>query len=174
MKLFGLMIVVVMVGCGKKKTPEPQKKAEASSLPELKQTPSKGAKELKAEPKEPPTKAARELNPADAVGRYGADFAALTFRFILLENGVVQNYLNGKKEPEDSKWKIQGAEVHIQRGKSDRDVFVYRIEPNGDFTLFARIRNGKREGFQNQTYKKIKPETKETPSKAIAPLGRDK
>jgi Leucine-rich repeat (LRR) protein len=34
---------------------------------------------------------------------------------------------------------------------------------NGDFTVFARIRNGKREAFQNRTYKKIKSE-KETPT----------
>jgi hypothetical protein len=59
MKQILLILAVVMVGCGKKKTPEPQKKAEASSLPELKQTPSKGAKELKAEPKEPLTEAGK-------------------------------------------------------------------------------------------------------------------
>ena len=60
------------------------------------------------------------------------------------------------KEPEDAKWKIQGAEVHIEKGKSDGTVIVNKIEPNGDFTVFARIRNGKREDFQNRTYKKIK------------------
>ena len=69
---------------------------------------------------------------------------------------VVENYFNGMKEPEDAKWKIQGAEVHIEKGKSDGTVIVNKIEPNGDFTVFARIRNGKREDFQNRTYKKIK------------------
>ena len=100
----------------------------------------------------------------DVVGSYEAGLGGITFRFVLLESGVVENYFNGIKEPEDAKWKIQGAEVHIEKGKSDGTIIVNKIEPNGDFTVFARIRNGKREDFQNRTYKKIKSE-KETPSK---------
>ena len=102
---------------------------------------------------EKPTK---ELTKEDVVGSYEAGLGGITFRFVLLDSGVVENYFNGQKEPEDAKWKIQGAEVHIEKGKSDGTVIVNKIEPNGDFTVFARIRNGKREAFQNRTYKKIK------------------
>jgi len=115
--------------------------------------------------KEPPAHVGKELKPKDVVGSYEAGLGGITFRFVLLESGVVENYFNGIKEPEDAKWKIQGAEVHIEKGKSDGTVIVNKIEPNGDLTVFARIRNGKREDFQNRTYKKIKSEN-ETPSKS--------
>ena len=118
----------------------------------------------KSETKEPPANAGKALKPEDVVGSYEAGLGGITFRFVLLESGVVENYFNGIKEPEDGKWKIQGAEVHIEKGKSDGTVVVNKIESNGDFTVFARIRNGKREDFQNRTYKKLKSE-KETPSK---------
>ena len=107
-----------------------------------------------SETKEPPANVGKELKPDDVVGSYEAGLGGITFRFVLLESGVVENYFNGIKEPEDAKWKIQGAEVHIEKGKSDGTVIVNKIEPNGDFTVFARIRNGKREDFQNRTYKK--------------------
>jgi hypothetical protein len=110
----------------------------------------------KSETKEPPANAGKELKPEDVVGSYEAGLGGITFRFVLLDSGVVENYFNGIKEPEDAKWKIQGAEVHIEKGKSDGTIIVNKIEPNGDFTVFARIRNGKREDFQNRTYKKIK------------------
>ena len=113
------------------------------------ETPSKG--DGKNSTSEKPTK---ELTKEDVVGSYEAGLGGITFRFVLLESGVVENYFNGQKEPEDAKWKIQGAEVHIEKGKSDGTVIVNKIEPNGDFTVFARIRNGKREAFQNRTYKK--------------------
>ena len=100
--------------------------------------------------------AIKKLKPEDVIGSYEAGFGDITFRFVLLENGVVENYFNGMKEPEDAKWKIQGAEVHIEKGKPDGTIIVNKIEPNGDLTVFARIRNGKREDFQNRTYKKIK------------------
>ena len=106
--------------------------------------------------KEPPVNVGKELKPEDVIGSYEAGFGDITFRFVLLENGVVENYFNGMKEPEDAKRKIQGAKVHIEKGKTDGTIIVNKIEPNGDFTVFARIRNGKREDFQNRTYKKIK------------------
>ena len=109
-----------------------------------------------SETKEPPANVGKELKPDDVVGSYEAGLGGITFRFVLLESGVVENYFNGIKEPEDAKWKIRGAEVHIEKGKSDGTVIVNKIEPNGDFTVFARIRNGKREDFQNRTYKKNK------------------
>ena len=96
------------------------------------------------------------LKPEDVVGSYEAGVAGSTFRFILLKNGVVENYFDGRKEPADAKWKIQGAEVHVEKGKSDGTVIVNKIEANGDFTVFARMRNGKREDYHNRTYKKIK------------------
>ena len=118
------------------------------TTPEIVTTPS--------DTKEPPVNVGKELKPEDVIGSYEAGFGNITFRFVLLENGVVENYFNGMKEPEDAKWKIQGAEVHIEKGKPDGTIIVNKIEPNGDLTVFARIRNGKREDFQNRTYKKIK------------------
>ena len=109
-------------------------------------------------------KPVKVLKKSDVIGSYEAGLGGITFRFVLLESGVVENYFNGIKEPEDAKWKIQGAEVHIEKGKSDGTIIVNKIEPNGDFTVFARIRNGKREDFQNRTYKRIRSEN-ETPSK---------
>ena len=126
--------------------------------PEEEQGTVKRVKDAKptSETKEPPANAGKELKPEDVVGSYEAGLGGITFRFVLLDSGVVENYFNGIKEPEDAKWKIQGAEVHIEKGKSDGTIIVNKIEPNGDFTVFARIRNGKREDFQNRTYKKIK------------------
>ena len=141
---------------------------ERTDLPKNKQEVFKEVKNTKptSETKEPTANVGKGLKPEDVVGSYEAGLGGITFRFVLLESGVVENYFNGIKEPEDAKWKIQGAEVHIEKGKSDGTVIVNKIEPNGDLTVFARIRNGKREDFQKGTYKKIKS-PKATPSKSV-------
>ena len=141
---------------------------ERTDYPKNKQRVFQRVKDAKptSEIKEPEANTVKALKPEVVVGSYEAGLGGITFRFVLLESGVVENYFNGIKEPEDAKWKIQGAEVHIEKGKSDGTIIVNKIEPNGDFTVFARIRNGKREAFQNRTYKKIKSE-KETPSKGL-------
>ena len=141
--LIPILIGILVVGCGKEAEPPGDvtipDTAKATTPPD------------KAEP---PSNTGKELQPEDVIGSYEAGLGGITFRFVLLESGVVENYFNGQKEPEDAKWKIQGVEVHIEKGKSDGTVIVNKIEPNGDFTVFARIRNGKREAFQNRTYKK--------------------
>ena len=145
-----IVAVVIVVGCGESAV---DLKVENESVGGRS---TENANNQPEQTKEPPANVGKELKPEDVVGSYEAGLGGITFRFVLLESGVVENYFNGIKEPEDAKWKTQGAEVHIEKGKSDGTVIVNKIEPNGDFTVFARIRNGKREDFQNRTYKKIK------------------
>ena len=152
--LIPILIGLLVVGCGEKEA-DANYASEGDTASNV-TTPDTAKATTLPEKSEPPTNAGKELQPEDVVGSYEAGLGGITFRFVLLESGVVENYFNGQKEPEDAKWKIQGAEVHIEKGKSDETVIVNKIEPNGDFTVFARIRNGKREAFQNRTYKKIK------------------
>ena len=155
-----IVAVVIVVGCGESAVDLKVENESAGGRS------TENANNQPEQTKEPPANVGKELKPEDVVGSYEAGLGGITFRFVLLESGVVENYFNGIKEPEDAKWKIQGAEVHIEKGKSDGTVIVNKIEPNGDLTVFARIRNGKREDFQKGTYKKIKS-PKATPSKSV-------
>ena len=81
-----------------------------------------------------------------------------TYRVVLLENGVFEDYLNGKKEEEEDKWKIVDGEIHVTdiSGTSD----VVRINKDGSITYIASIdKDGKREDIPKEdqhTIKKIK------------------
>jgi len=155
-----IMAVVIVVGCGESVVDIGGENVDVGGRS------TENANNQPEQTKEPPANLRKELKPEDVVGSYEAGLGDLIFRFVLLESGVVENYFNGIKEPEDAKWKIRGAEVHIEKGKSDGTVIVNKIEPNGDLTVFARIRNGKREDFQKGTYRKIKS-PKATPSKSV-------
>ena len=77
------------------------------------------------------------------------------YKFVLLENGTVEVYKNGKKV-DDGPWKIDGKEVHFGDGNS---IDVFKIEANGDLTSIADISKGKRIDQQKErqhTLKKIK------------------
>ena len=81
-----------------------------------------------------------------------------TRRVVLLKNGIVESYTNGKKD-EEGKWKIT-KEGELHASDSDGDIVVLRINKDGSLTAIAEItKDGKREGVPKDeqiTVRKIK------------------
>ena len=80
----------------------------------------------------------------------------ITYRRVLLENGIVKIYRNGKKKQED-KWSIVDGELHIDYGF--REIHVWRINKDKSMTVIAEIADGKRTDIPKEkqiTYKRIK------------------
>ena len=75
-------------------------------------------------------------------------------RLVLLENGITEAYLNGKKY--DGKWKIVDGEIHTDDG----DIGVWRINKDRSITHIANIdKDGKRKEIpkgEQTTFKRIK------------------
>ena len=92
------------------------------------------------------------------VGEYELKIDGDTYRSVLLENGIVESYKNGKKRSE-AKWKIS-KEGELYVTSSDGFIVVYRINKDRSITVIAFIsKDGKRREAlkENQfTYKKIK------------------
>ncbi len=83
----------------------------------------------------------------------------VTARAVLLENGIVESYTNGKKEEKDGKWKLtKEGELHVT--DPEGDTLVYRINKDGSITLIAYMpKDGKREDIPKEgqpTFKRIK------------------
>ena len=78
------------------------------------------------------------------VGTYGANLRWGNYGVVLLENGVVEIYENGKKEEEGFKWKIsKDGELYL--GNENIYTEVYRINKDGSITAVAVIvKGGKR------------------------------
>ena len=134
MKYIVLIIGLLVAGCGEnraisewKEEKEARAKA-ATNTNEVDGTTVKPVKELTAEEK--------------AVGTYEGKKDGFTFRVVLLENGIVEVYNNGKKEEDDGKWKIIDGELHANDGIS---VGVLRINKDNSITYIARIKDSKRE-----------------------------
>ena len=72
----------------------------------------------------------------DVVGSYEHKKEQLTFRVVLLDNGVAEHYLNDTKIDED-KWRIVGKEIHIE--DKDGNVGVHRIGSDGSLIDIAVI-----------------------------------
>ena len=72
----------------------------------------------------------------DVVGSYVHKREKLTFRVVLLDNGVAEHYLNDTKIDED-KWRIVGKEIHIE--DKDGNVGVHRIGSDGSIIDIAVI-----------------------------------
>jgi len=91
-----------------------------------------------------------------------------TYRLVLLENGISERYINGKKREEEGKWKLT-KEGELHDTYSNGNILVLRINKDGSITIIARIdADGKREEApkdKQMTLKKIKSESKATPSK---------
>ena len=81
----------------------------------------------------------KSLTKEDVVGSYKARRSA-NGKKVFLENGTAVWYVQDEKLWE-SKWKIVGKEVHVGDEQSSQ---VYKIEPNGDLTGMAWIKDGKR------------------------------
>jgi len=82
-----------------------------------------------------------------------------TYRGVFLENGILEQYRNGKKrEGEEAKWKVVEGELHAT--DPDGDIAVCRINKDGSITFIAYIpKDGKREDIPKEgqpTAKKIK------------------
>ena len=83
-----------------------------------------------------------------------------TWKVVLLENGIVESYGNGKLTAE-GKWKIVDGEIHVKDDPGD--ISVQRINIDGSITLIAVIVKDResRERLElprygQITYKKIK------------------
>ena len=97
------------------------------------------------------------------VGTYEAKKEETTVKLVLLENGKSEHWVNGEKKGEAT-WKIVEKEVRVLGRKrlffgDGEDARVYKIEPNGDLTWIANIRDGKRGDVPKEdqpTFKRIK------------------
>ena len=92
-------------------------------------------------------------------GTYEFKKDGVTLRAVLLENGIVESYYNGKKDKRELKWKIsEEGELHFTF--SDGYIYVYRINKDRSITIIAQIgRDGEREDYPKErqlTFKKIK------------------
>ena len=78
----------------------------------------------------------KQLTMDDVVGSYEHKREKLTFRAVLLNNGVAEHYLNDTKIDED-KWRIVGKEIHME--DKDGNVGVHRIGSDGNLIDIAVI-----------------------------------
>jgi len=149
MKNLILLIAVMVVGaCGKGK----------ESPSKTKVTGGNNTKPIKVD--DNATKPVKELTPEEkVVGEYEFKISPQNAgRLVLLDNGILEAYHNGKKA-EEGKWKLtKEGELHATR--YDGAILVYRINKDGGITIIARIdADGEREDYpkeQQRTYKKIK------------------
>ncbi|SVC26935.1 uncharacterized protein METZ01_LOCUS279789, partial [marine metagenome] len=79
-------------------------------------------------------------------GTYALDEGGVIV-MILRKNGTVENYTLGEFDGGKKTYKTVGKEVHILDRKG---TSVFKIEPNGDLTLIAKITKGKREKLQEE------------------------
>ena len=80
----------------------------------------------------------------------------VTLKYVYLDNGIREYYINGKKAVE-FKWIISNGELHVVRDSGF--IEVWRINADKSITWIANIQDGKRTdgATGNQfTYKKIK------------------
>ena len=148
MKYITLIIGLLVMGCGEVENGaykhRPKQTDTNASTPTTKtnkvnNTTAKPVKELTLEEK--------------VVGSY--EFSP-TSKIVFLDNGVLELYQNNEIA-QSNKWSIVDEEIHILN--QDGEVEVVRIEPNGDLTNIAKIKNGIRteESLdEQQTIKRIK------------------
>jgi len=127
MKYIVLIIGLLVVGCGKQEQTDTEKPVKELTLREK------------------------------VVGEYEMKEGEDTLRIVLLENGVGEEYVNGKKDGE-CKWIIsKEGEMHII---DEGETGVFRINKNGNLTGIALIVDGERDYFPKKeeqvTIKKIK------------------
>jgi len=152
--LIPILIGLLVVGCGevengaykhRPKQTDTNESTPTTKTNKVNNTTEKLAKELTLEEK--------------VVGTYEMKGESSTTRLVLMENGIVKEYENGKPEGE-ARWKIVDKVVHII-GSEDADgaTVVLRINPDDSLTVIASIRDGKRKARPKEnptTFKKIK------------------
>jgi len=92
-------------------------------------------------------------------GTYGSTQSGDIWRSVLLDDGIFEDYKNGKKHGKDNKWKItKDGELHFEYDHAE--TYVFRINKDCSITDIARIsKDGKRKDIpkeQQMTWKKIK------------------
>ena len=138
MKYITLIIGLLVIGCGKQEQATTEEPVKELTLEEKKVV---GAYEIK------------EGEPT------GGGHAIHTGREVLLENGVAESYINGKKLEYIYKWSIsEDGEIHIE--DKDGIISVWGINKDKSITWIADIdKDGEREDFPKEeqvTFKKIK------------------
>ena len=145
--LIPILIGLLVVGCGK---------SNQTTNESPKETPSKGD-----------GKNSTAANPVNeltlrekVIGTYELELKKFgeTHRYVLLDNSIVEYYLDGKKDEEEHKWSIVDKEVYIER--ENRAVSVFSINKDESITGIATIdEDGKRKEILKEhqyTRKKIK------------------
>ena len=92
-----------------------------------------------------------------AVGEYELKNDGGSAKFVLIDNGTVELYLDDKKDEAGGTWEIVDGDIHI----GDKEgVGVWRINKDKSITCIAKIEDGKRIDFpkdmQIMILKKIK------------------
>ena len=123
MKYITLIVGLLVMGCGKQE--------QADTNESTPTTTEKPVKELTLREK--------------VVGTYEVKKDEDTHRAVLLENGIVESYYNGKKQEGEGKWKIsKEGEIHLTEPKGN--ITVLRINKDRSITMIAVIYpDGKRE-----------------------------
>ena len=136
--LISILIGLLVVGCGE-------------------EIPTTKARKKELTPKEKAAIAEKAFRDS-FVGTYEPkDEDGNSYKHVFLANGVYEQLLDGNKWL-DGTWKIVGKEVHIDFGNFLAQKLC-KVEPNGDLTDIAKIKEGIRTDVPKEeqfTYKKIK------------------
>ena len=143
--LISILIGLLVVACGKQEQADADESTPTTNTNKADGTTVKPVKEPSREEK--------------VVGTYEAKHKnGDTYRGVLLDNGITESYINGKKREAEAKWTIINRELHI--ADKDGDIEVYRINKDGSITIIATIdKDGERKDLpkdKQETAKKIK------------------
>ena len=100
-----------------------------------------------SETPEPPKK--------EVAGVYEHQRIGVIYRRVLLENGILEYYLNDTKAGE-SRWSEKDDELIITTADGVTVTEYLEFEPNGDLSWIAIARNGARHEIEKLTFRKIK------------------
>ena len=137
------IIGLLAVGCGKQEQTDTNESTPTTNTNKVDGTTEKPVKELTLEEK--------------IVGTYEGKIDDYAVRLALLDNGVLENYEDGKKRDE-AKWKIVDGDIHSPTAIGITGVLI--INKDGSLTWIANIdKKGNRKDLQKkeqESYKKIK------------------
>ena len=91
----------------------------------------------------------------EVAGVYEHQRIGVIYRRVLLENGILEYYLNDTKAGE-SRWLKKNDELIITTADGVTVTEYLEFEPNGDLSWIAIARNGTRHEIETLTFKKVK------------------
>ena len=91
----------------------------------------------------------------EVAGVYEHQRIGVIYRRVLLENGILEYYLNDTKAGE-SRWSEKDDELIITTADGVMVTEYLEFEPNGDLSWIAIARNGTRHEIERLTFKKVK------------------